>query len=120
MLDGAVIVRTRHDSSTIRTGAFMATVTDMQVPSATASPEWSWVDTLSAARPGSQYRVTSLLFSLVRKRCRDLGIAEGDTLRCLANGPGGVSLSRTDGRRLVLEREHGWFVQVEPVAAGLQ
>jgi hypothetical protein len=55
------------------------------------------------------------LFSLVRNRCSDLGIAEGDMLHCLANGRGGISLSRTDGRKLELEREYGWFVQVEPI-----
>ena len=78
-------------------------------------PRWSWSETLGAARPGDRYRVVDLVFSPVRDRCGELGIREGDEVRCLGNQQCALELQRADGRRVSLERDHAWFVQVEPV-----
>ena len=80
-------------------------------------PSWSWVETLAAAKPGAPYRITDLVFSMVRDRCRELGLAEGDEIRCVENGRRSLCLERSDGRRVSLDRDYAWFVQVEPLGS---
>ncbi len=85
------------------------------VPTATVRDDWTWTEALAAARPGVRYRITSLLFSLVRERCQEEGCAEGDELVCRENRGGHVVAEFADGRALDLEREVAWFVQVAPL-----
>ena len=82
---------------------------------ASDSPRWSWAETLGAARPGSSYRVSELVFTHVRDRCEELGIREGDEVRCLGSQRWALELQRSDGRRVLLEQDYAWFVQVEHV-----
>lgn len=76
---------------------------------------WSWIDALAAAHPGGRYRVTALLYSGVRDRCRELGCAEGEEFLCVDKHDGALVLERSDGSRLRLEREYAWFVEVERI-----
>ena len=79
-------------------------------------PRWSWAESLAVARPGGRYRVTEIVYSLVRDRCEELGIRRGDELRCLEMQRWTLQLELTDGRGVLLERDYAWFIQVEPVA----
>ena len=93
---------------------------DMQEPAsrrrlAATRPHWSWAESLAVARPGMRYRVTEIIYSLVRDRCEELGINRGDEISCLELHGRALELERTDGRRVVLERDYAWFVQVDPV-----
>ncbi len=76
--------------------------------------EWSWLDALATARPGGRYAVRRLLFSLVRERCHRYGVHEGDELTCIENrgSHSRLVLRRSDGRRVEMEREYAWFVEV--------
>lgn len=78
---------------------------------------WSWADALAAARPGVHYRASRIFFSMVRDRFSELGFSVGDEFVCTENTSEGVVLRRFDGRRVRLEREYAWFVEVEPVEA---
>jgi hypothetical protein len=78
-------------------------------------PSWSWVTALAAAEHGVDYRITDIVFSMVRDRCRDLSLAEGEEIRCVDNQPSFLCLERSDGCRVSLERHYAWFVQVEPI-----
>lgn len=78
---------------------------------------WSWADALAAARPGVHYRASRIFFSMVRNRFSELGFSVGDEFVCTENKSEGVVLRRHDGRRVRLEREYAWFVEVEPIEA---
>jgi hypothetical protein len=82
---------------------------------ATDQPRWSWAEALGAAEPGARYRISDLVFSLVRDRCRELGLEEGDEIRCLENRRWWLELERPDGSSVLLESDYAWFVQVEPM-----
>lgn len=82
---------------------------------ATDQPRWSWANALAAAEPGSRYRITDVVFSLVREYCEGLGLERGDEVRCAANRGWALELERVDGCRILLERDYAWFVQVKPV-----
>ena len=83
-------------------------------PFSQTEPAW-WLRTLATARPGERCRVTSLVFSLVRDHCRELGFGENDVILCLGNGRDHVALRRPDGKKVLLEREYAWFVEVQPL-----
>lgn len=76
---------------------------------------YSSSETLAMADAGSRYRVTGLFYSLARARCLDLGCEEGVEITCVENRDGFVTVERSDGRRVRLEREQAWFVRVEPI-----
>ena len=81
-------------------------------------PTWSWSEALAAARPGARYRIADLVFVMVRDRCRELGLEEGDEVRCVGNQGWAVELERPDRRRVSMEHDYAWFVQVELVGRG--
>ena len=63
------------------------------------------------------YRIHKILFGMVQEHCHDLGMREGDIVRCLRKDAQEleVRLSTGDVRRL--PNEYAWFVEVE--AAGI-
>jgi hypothetical protein len=67
---------------------------------------------LSSAHPGSRYRITRVLFELVRDRCHEKGLHEGDEVICLERRKRTVTVERTDRQRVQLEWEYAWFIQV--------
>jgi hypothetical protein len=79
---------------------------------------WSWADSLGGLRPDPEraFRVEQILFGLVRDRCREMGLAEGEEVRCTDRNPDEVSLEFSNGEVRRLELPYAWFVQVEPVA----
>lgn len=77
----------------------------------------SWTQCLANARPGLRYRICDLAFSMVRDRCRDLGLEQGQDVTCIEAGRWSICLERLDGRRVNLERDYAWFVQVEDLRA---
>lgn len=73
---------------------------------------------LSDASPGDVVRVRLIVFELVRSRCWDLPLREGDTLQLVDASDAGVVVSRLDGSRLVVPSECALFIGVETIAAG--
>lgn len=93
---------------------------DLHQPDASSRTEPvlpSWTHSLANARPGLRYRICELALSMVRDRCRDLGLEQGDEVTCLEAGRWSICLERLDGRRVNLERDYAWFVQVEALRA---
>jgi len=76
---------------------------------------WSWAEALATAEPGRRYRVSRVLFDLVRNRCRELGFREGDEVTCTSNDGEGVVLQCRTTRGARIEREYAWFIKVEQV-----
>lgn len=78
---------------------------------------WSWVESLGGVRPdpASTLRVTRILFGLVRDRCSQVGVREGQTLRCRSRNHDHVTVELRDGELHDLELSYAWFVQVEPI-----
>ena len=77
----------------------------------------SWTHPLANARPGLRYRITELAPSMVRDRCRELGLERGDQVTCIDAARWSLCLMKLDGRRVTLERDYAWFVQVEALPA---
>lgn len=61
---------------------------------------------LDAVRAGDTVQVARIPFFTLAKVCQDLGIGEGDVLRCRAEGRMHIVLENGAGRTVVLER--GW------------
>jgi hypothetical protein len=72
-------------------------------------------DALASAKPGASYRIKQLPLAIVRDRCRELGLEEGEVVRCADNRTWLLQLERTDGRMVGLERDYARFVAVELV-----
>jgi hypothetical protein len=53
---------------------------------------------------------------MVRDRCRDLGLERGDDVTCIEAGRWSICVEKLDRRRVTLERDYAWFVQVEALA----
>jgi hypothetical protein len=52
---------------------------------------------------------------MVRDRCRELGLDEGDEVDCIENRSWCLLLECSNGRKVVFQRDYAWFVQVEPL-----
>jgi len=70
---------------------------------------------LASAKRGSRYRITQLVFAMVRDHCAELGLRVGDEVDCIDNRSWALHLERSDGRRVILDRDYAWFVEVELV-----
>lgn len=72
---------------------------------------------LATAAPGESFHVRRIHFGLVRDRCADLGMREGDLLRCLRVTAGEVVVEFPEGHTTALELDYARFVEVaEPSA----
>ncbi len=78
---------------------------------------WRWTESLGGVRPDRDQtlRVRRILFGLVRDRCYDLGIREGQELRCRSRTPHEVHLELEGGGVRSLDLAYAWFVGVAPV-----
>lgn len=78
---------------------------------------WPWTESLGGLRPGEErtYAVRRILFGLVEGRCRELGLAEGERVRCRHRDRDEVVLELASGELRHLNLHYAWFVQVEPV-----
>lgn len=60
-------------------------------------------------------RVQHIAFDLVRARCADHGIREGDELTCIGSTMDHLLVQLPTRRQVSLERELGMFIGVEPI-----
>jgi Fe2+ transport system protein FeoA len=67
---------------------------------------------LAAAQPGEQVEIRRILFGALRGLCSDLGIFEGQVVRCRAGQGSQLLLQTADGRNVALERDWARFIQV--------
>ena len=66
--------------------------------------------------PCSTVEVSRILFGLVRDRCAEIGLAEGERIRCRDRDHETVTLEMPTGTLKSLELYYAWFVEVAPVA----
>lgn len=71
------------------------------------------VRSLAEVTPGELIRVQLIVFEFARTSCWDLGIRQGEVLRCEDGGVTGMTVIRKDGSRLHVPRECARFVAVE-------
>lgn len=70
--------------------------------------------TLASLVPGESARILSFMYSAVRGLCSDLGIREGETVRCRAGTGGVLVLDTADGHTVSLARDWARFVEMAP------
>jgi len=80
---------------------------------------WSSAESLAGLSPDAHrsFRVRRILFELVRDRCAEMGLCEGEEFRCRGRSSEEVAIQLPNGQLHDLEVTYAWFVQVEPVAA---
>jgi hypothetical protein len=66
--------------------------------------------------PLSTVEVSRILFGLVRDRCAEIGLAEGERVRCRNRDEESVTLEMPTGTLQNLELYYAWFVEVTPVS----
>lgn len=71
---------------------------------------------LSDAEPGDLVRVRLIVFELVRSRCWDLPLREGDMLQYIDGGGRDITVARLDGTRVLVPYECARFVGIDLVA----
>lgn len=67
---------------------------------------------LATAPTGVPLRVGSVLFDVVRSRCRELGIRTGVRLRCVGRTDDHVRVRLADGGEAEIPLEHAQFVRI--------
>ncbi len=77
---------------------------------------WPWSESLGGVPvdDGQHYRIRRILFGMVGDRCRELGLTEGERVRCLERDHDGVEVQLSDGAVRTLDLTYAWFVEVEP------
>ena len=73
---------------------------------------------LAAVAPGDAVIVQRVLFELLRDKCSDLDVREGDALHCQAVGDARIFLRTADGRLVACRRDWARFVEVTLSSAG--
>ncbi len=78
-----------------------------------------WTESLGKVRHGDlrPYRIRKILFGMVQDHCLELGMREGDTVRCLRKDAQELEVRLANGIVRHLPNEYAWFVEVE--AAGM-
>jgi Fe2+ transport system protein FeoA len=66
---------------------------------------------LAEIQSNENVRIRSILFSMLRDLCRDLGIEEGDEVVC-RKASSAVLILNARGRTVVLERDLARFIEV--------
>jgi hypothetical protein len=69
---------------------------------------------LAALLPGEAGLVESILFDGLRAQCGDVGINEGEVVRCRAGTGGMLILDTPAGKTVVLARDSARYVRVGP------
>ncbi|HET9982084.1 MAG TPA: FeoA domain-containing protein [Longimicrobiales bacterium] len=78
------------------------------------------VRSLAAADTGEAIQIRRILFGALRALCADLGLREGEIVRCRAGTPSQLMLETPTGRVVALERDWARFIQVSTAAAHAQ
>jgi hypothetical protein len=68
--------------------------------------------TLASLRPGESGTVDGFIFDALRSLCRDIGIREGEGVRCRAGTGGVLLLDTADGRTISMARDWARFVRL--------
>ncbi len=74
------------------------------------------IRSLAAADTGEAIEIRRILFGALRTLCADLGVHEGEVVRCRACTPSQLLLETPAGRVVALERDWARFIQI--AAAG--
>ena len=69
---------------------------------------------LAALAPGESGQIDSFLFDTVRTLCGDLGLRDGDVVRCRAGSAGVLILDTKSGRTISLARDWARYIRVGP------
>lgn len=69
--------------------------------------------TLASLVPGERGRILSFTYGAVRGLCSDLGIREGETVRCRAGTGGVLVLDTADGHTVSLARDWARFIELD-------
>ena len=67
---------------------------------------------LAATRTGDCVEIRRILFGALRDLCSDLGLFEGQWVRCRAGTTSQLMLETPDGRTVALQRDWARFIQV--------
>jgi len=71
---------------------------------------------LAMASAGQAVEVREILGERLREYCHDIGLHEGDVLRCRVNGPTHKIMTTASGRTIVLEQDWARFIDVYEVS----
>lgn len=85
----------------------------MEFPSAPSSRP------LATLAPGEAGTVDAILFGALRALCSDIGIREGETVRCRAGTAGVLIVDTQDGHTVSVARDWARFIRVGPPPAAL-
>lgn len=78
------------------------------------------VRSLAAARTGEHIEIRRILFGALRNLCADLGLHEGEVVRCRVCTTSQLLLETREGRVVALERDWARFIQIASTAAAPQ
>jgi hypothetical protein len=67
---------------------------------------------LAEIRAQQTARVHTILFSTLKNECNDIGLYEGDVIRCRAASPTTLVLENRAGRTLILDQDWARFIAV--------
>lgn len=70
--------------------------------------------TLAMLHPGESGVVGSFVFDALRALCSDIGIREGEGVRCRAGTGGVLVLDTAEGRTVSLARDWARFIRLAP------
>ncbi len=70
------------------------------------------VRSLAAADSGEAIEIRRILFGALRNLCADLGVHEGEVVRCRACTPSQLLLETRAGRVVSLARDWARFIQI--------
>ncbi len=78
---------------------------------------WSWTESLAEVDPDPHRAVLveRILFGLVRDRCAEIGMKEGQQIRCRSRTSRELTVELPNGGVHDLEVEYAWFIQVRPI-----
>jgi hypothetical protein len=68
--------------------------------------------TLASLVPGESGTVEGFIFGALRALCRDIGIREGEGVRCRAGTAGVLVLDTSDGRTISMARDWARFIRL--------
>jgi len=80
------------------------------------APNHESTRSLAAAQSGELLEIKRILFSGLRRHCAELGLAEGQRVKCRAGTASRLMLETETGRTVALERDWARFIQTAPAA----
>ena len=74
--------------------------------------KWPWSQSLALASKGEVVEIKRILFGTIRDHLWEAGVREGATLEYLEKDDDGVRVRLGDGRGVMVDRDHSWFIVV--------